>query len=217
MVTSGGPPSSVPIGSNRDYFDIRRSETRSRFADLRIVKKGHRALAVEPAAGLPRVDDHSAPLPPDLGLVRVSENQDIICLIGKKRPRNVSPSSLSCRRHSFSSGLPSCLKVTLDRGIQVRNKEPQPVMLENERGLNDMAHPLEGFDKARLLPVAIPEYAFDRAGQVPELPGRERGDEIAGMDDQAAFRVIEKPDRAPEGVQVVMGVRKDADHEGIID
>jgi len=66
---------------------------------------------------------------------------------------------------------------------------------------------LEGFDKARLLSVAIPENAFYRAGQVPELPCRKRSDEVAGVDDQAAFRVIEKPDRAPEGEQVVMGVR----------
>ena len=78
MVTCGRPPTSVPIGSNRDYFDINRSETRPRLADHRIVKKGRRALAVEPAAGLPRVDDHNAPLPPDLGLVRVPEDQDVI-------------------------------------------------------------------------------------------------------------------------------------------
>ena len=90
-------------------------------------------------------------------------------------------------------------------------------MLENEGGFDDVAHLLEGFDKARLLSVAIPENAFYRAGQVPELPCRERGDEVAGVDDQAAFRVIEKPDRAPESDQVVMGVRKDADHEGIIE
>jgi hypothetical protein len=90
-------------------------------------------------------------------------------------------------------------------------------MLENEGGFDDVAHLLEGFDKARLLSVAIPENAFYRAGQVPELPCRERSDEVAGVDDQAAFRVIEKPDRAPEGVQVVMGVRKDSDHESIIE
>ena len=217
MAICGRLPSSMPIGSNRDYFYISRSETRPRLADHRIVKKGHRAPAVEPTAGLPRVDDHNAPLPPDLGLVRVSEDQDIICLIGEKRPRNASSSRPSCRRHAFSSALPSCLKVTLDRGIHVGNQEPQPVMLENEGGCNDIAHPLDGFDKARLLSVAIPENAFYRAGQVPELPCRERGDEVAGVDDQATFRVIEKPDRAPESDQVVMGVRKDADHEGIIE
>lgn len=78
MVTWDSSLSSVPIGLNRDYFDINRSETRPRLADHRIVKKGHRTLAVEPAAGLPRVDDHNAPLPPDLGLVRVPEDQDVI-------------------------------------------------------------------------------------------------------------------------------------------
>lgn len=160
---------------------------RLRLAEHSIVKKGHRALAVEPAAGLPRVDDHNAALPPDLGLVRVSEDQDIKRLIKGKRPRNASSSRPSCRRHAVPSALPSCLEVDLDRGIHVGDQESQPVMLENEGGLNDLAHPLEGFDKARLLPVAIPEYAFDRAGQVPELPRRERGDEVAGMDDQAAF------------------------------
>ena len=90
-------------------------------------------------------------------------------------------------------------------------------MLENEGGLGDLAHLLEGFDKARFLSVAIPENGLYRAGQVPELPCRKRGDEVARVDDQAAFRVIEKPDRKPEGDQVVMGVRKDTDHESIIE
>jgi hypothetical protein len=80
-------------------------------------------------------------------------------------------------------------------------------MLENERRLDDLAHLLEGFGQTRLLSVAIPKNAFDRACQTHELPCRERSDEVAGMDDQAAFRVVEKLDRTPEGDQVVMGVR----------
>ena len=162
---------------------------------------------MEPAADLARVDDHNAPLPPDLGLVCVPEDQDVIRLIGEKRPRNASPTCSSCRRQTFSSGLPSCLEVPFNRGIDVGNQEPQAVMLENERRLDDLAHLLEGFGQARLLSVAIPENAFDRAGQTPELSCRERSDEVAGMDDQAAFRVVEKLDRTPEGDQVVMGVR----------
>ena len=153
---------------------------------------------MEPAAGLARVDDRNPALSSDLGPVCVPEDQDVVQWIGA------------------SPGLPSFFEVPLNRDTEVGNQEPQTVMLENKRRLDDLSQLLEDFHKAPLLSIAIPENAFDWASQIPELPCCERSNKVAGMDDQAAFLVVEEPDRPPQGDKVVMGVRQDADHASIV-
>lgn len=149
------------------------------------VEQGDRAPAVEPASGLAGIDQEGAVPLFDERAMGVPEDEDI-ARVGRE--------------------------IAVDRAVEMADDEPEPGVGEEMGRFLDLAQAFEGLQEAGLLAVAVAVDRLDRGGELPQLQGRERGHEIAGVDDQVAAGVVEQADGPADGGQVVVGVGDDADH-----
>ena len=92
------------------------------------------------------------------------------------------------------------------------DEEAETGVGEFQRRLPEITEPLEGLGQAGLLAVAVAEDRLDRGPEVAEFIDRERGDEIAGVDDERAAGVVEEPDGLADPGQIVVRIGEDADH-----
>jgi hypothetical protein len=93
-----------------------------------------------------------------------------------------------------------------DMAVEVGDKNILSFVRKNEGGFLNRPEGFQGIFQAFFFAVAVAEDGFDGAPGPFQDPGREGGDEIAGVDNQPAFGIPKKSDGPPYGVQVVVGV-----------
>jgi len=144
---------------------------------------------MKPAPRLARIDDEDSVIPSNFGLVGMSIDENVA--------------------GSGPNGFPNVR-------VQMKDAKSPAALLESQGGRDDFSLSFQDRDQRFFFSIAVAENGLDRTAKLPKLGGRERSDEIPGMNDQAARHIVEKPDGAADGGQIVVGIRNDPDHALIL-
>jgi len=99
--------------------------------------------------------------------------------------------------------------------LEVPDNETEAGVPELQGGFPDLSKTPESLGQAGPLAIAIAIHGLDGGAEIAELFDREGGDEVPGVDDEIAARVVEQANGFANPDQIVVCIGDDTDHSSL--